>query len=94
MFSTEEQPLLTGSDSDVQKFVHSDRCMIIDWRSTEDEALDEMMRFLPAGTLTYETTYSGTDTFAIRLRFQHREDLVKRTTKLAGYYCVCIIILD
>jgi len=52
MFSTGEQPLLTGSDADVQKFVDSERCMIIDWRSTEDEALDDMVHFLPAGVLT------------------------------------------
>lgn len=76
MFTTEDQPLLTGSDADIQEFLNSDRCMVVDWRSTEDEALDEMIRFLPHGALSYEATYPGTDTVAIRMRFQGREDLL------------------
>lgn len=76
MFSTEEQALLTGRDADVQKFLHSDRCMVVDWRSTEDEALDDLIRFLPNGAFSYEMTYPGAETVAIRLRFHGREDLV------------------
>ena len=76
MFPTEEQPLLTGSDDDISEFVDCDRCMVVDWRGTEDEVIDDAIRFLPDGTLTYETTFPGTDTVAIRLRFRERGDSI------------------
>ena len=76
MFTAEEQPLLTGSDSEIAEFVDCDRCMIIDWRGTEDETIDEATRFLPAGALTYETTFPGEETIALRIHFRDREDFV------------------
>lgn len=76
MFTPEEQPLLTGSDDDISEFVDCDRCLVVDWRGTENEALDDAIRFLPGGALTYETTFSGTDTITIRLRFRDREETV------------------
>jgi hypothetical protein len=76
MFTSEEQPLLTGADDDVSEFVNSDRCMVVDWRGTEDETIDDLIRFLPDGSLTYETTCPGNNTVAIRLRFRDREDSI------------------
>ncbi len=76
MFTTEEQPLLTGSDHDIEDFIDSDRCLVVDWRGTEDEVLDDLIRFLPAGIMTYEVTFPGTSTVAVRMRFLLREDFV------------------
>ncbi len=76
MFTAEEKPLLTGGIDAISEFVDCDRCMIIDWRGTEDEAIDDAVRFLPDGALTYETTFPGDDTVSIHLRFRDREDLV------------------
>jgi hypothetical protein len=75
-FTPEEQPLLTGSDNDIEEFVDCDRCMVIDWRGTEDETIDDAIRFLPQGALTYETTFPGPDTVAIRIRIREREDVI------------------
>jgi hypothetical protein len=72
MFSAEEQPLLTGNDDAIDEFVDADRCMVIDWRGTEDEAIDDAIRFLPEGVLTYETTFPEDDTIAIRVSFRGR----------------------
>ena len=74
MFSAEEQPLLTGSDGDVSEFVDCDRCMVVDWRGTEQETVDDAIRFLPDGALIYEETFPGNDTVEIHLRFRDRED--------------------
>ena len=76
MFTTEEQPLLTGNEKDIHEFVDSDRCMVIDWRSTEEDAIDDANRFLPSGTLTYEITFPGKDTVAVQIRFRGREDSI------------------
>jgi hypothetical protein len=76
MFTTEEQPLISGSREDVEEFVDCDRCMVVDWRGTEDETIDDAIRFLPDGALTYETTFPGTDVIAIHLRFRDREDSI------------------
>jgi len=74
MFKAEEQPLLTGNSDEISEFVDCDRCMVIDWRSTEEEAIDDVIRFLPEGALTYETAFPGNDTIAIQLRFRDRAD--------------------
>lgn len=74
MFTDEEEPLLTGDDDDIEAFVDCERCMIIDWRGTEEEAMDDVIRFLPDGALTYEATWPSEETIAIRLRFHDRED--------------------
>jgi hypothetical protein len=75
MFTAEEQPLITGSDDDVAEFVDCDRCMIVDWRGTEQETADDVIRFLPQGALTYEESFpDDDDTVAIRLRYRDRED--------------------
>jgi hypothetical protein len=76
MFTDEEQPLLTGSADEVADFVDWDRCMIVDWRQSEDETIDDVIRFLPGGVLSYETTYADDDTVNIRIRYSHREDTV------------------
>src|SRR5688572_8668897 len=54
MFTAEEQPLIAGSDSAVKEFVDCDRCMVIDWRSTVDEVLEDAPRWLPPDSLRYE----------------------------------------
>jgi hypothetical protein len=74
MFTPEEKPLLTGDDEAIAEFVDCDRCLVIDWRGTEDEAIDDAVRFLPEGALTYETSFPGNETIAIRLRYHGRED--------------------
>ena len=76
MFTTEEQPLLTGGDDDITEFIDRDRCMVVDWRGSEDETIEDAIRFLPAGALTYEIAFPGADTMAIRLRFRDREDSI------------------
>ncbi len=74
MFTPEEQSLLTGSEDAISEFVDCDRCMVVDWRGTEEEAIDDAARFLPDGALTYKATYPGNDTIAICVRFRDRED--------------------
>ena len=76
MFTAEEQPLLTGTNEEIEGFVDCERCMILDWRCTEEEALDDVLRFLPDGALTYEATRSGKESISIRLQYREREALI------------------
>jgi hypothetical protein len=72
MFTAEEQPLIDGSDSDVEEFVDCDHCMVIDWRSTVDEVLEDVPRWLPAASLRYE--WLDSQHTQLKLIFAGRED--------------------
>lgn len=72
MLTAEEQPLLDGNDEAVWSFIKSDHVIVIDWRGTEEETLDEIMRFLPAASMTYELAYPGDDSVTVQIRFQDR----------------------
>jgi hypothetical protein len=74
MFTQEEQPLLTGDSESVDEFVDCDRCLIVDWRGTEEEVLDDASQFLPDGALSYDVIDSDSDSTGLRVRFHDRED--------------------
>ncbi len=74
MFTPEEQPLLVGTDDDVSEFVDCDRCMVVDWRGTVEETIDDAARWLPDGSLTYQTAYADDESITIQLRFRNRTD--------------------
>ena len=74
MFTPEEKPLLTGTDDEVSDFVDSERCMVVDWRGTEEEAVDDAARWLPAGTLTHEVTNADDGGVSVELRFRDRKE--------------------
>jgi hypothetical protein len=74
MFTQEEQPLLTGDPDSVDEFVDCDRCLIVDWRGTEQEVIEDASQFLPDGTLSYDVINSGSDSTDLLIRFQGRED--------------------
>lgn len=74
MLTTDEQPLLTGDPESVEEFVDCDRCLIVDWRGTEEEVLDDASQFLPDGSLSYENLDSDSDSTILKARFQDRED--------------------
>src|SRR5688572_33491691 len=74
MFTAEERPLIAGSDSDVKEFVDCDRCMVVDWRSTVDEVLEDAPRWLPADSLRYE--WLDPEQTQLKLIFAGREDRV------------------
>ena len=76
MLTTEEQILLTGRDDEIVRFIDDDRCVVLDWRGTEEEVLVEIRRFLPAGVLLCDTTFPGTETVAMRIRFRGREHAI------------------
>ena len=74
MFTQEEQPLLTSEPDSIDEFVDCDRCLIVDWRGTEEEVIDDASQFLPDGSLTYDVIASDSDSKGLRIRFQDRED--------------------
>ncbi len=74
MFTQEEQPLLTGDPDSVDEFVDCDRCLIVDWRGTEEEVIDDASQFLPNGSLTYDIIDPDSDSTGLRVRFHDRED--------------------
>jgi hypothetical protein len=74
MFTPEEQPLLIGTDDDVSEFIDSERCMVVDWRGTVEESIEDAARFLPPGSLTSRTAYAGDESITVELRFRDRKD--------------------
>lgn len=74
MFAQEEKPLLTGSDDEVSDFVDCDRCMVVDWRGTVEEAIGDAVRWLPPGLLTYHANYAKDGSVTVDLRFCDRRD--------------------
>jgi len=76
MFTTEEEPLISGSSDDLEEFVDCDRCLIVDWRGSEEEVLDDARAFLPTDSLTYEQIETDSDTINYLIRFMGREDSI------------------
>ena len=74
MFTQEEQPLLIGDPDSVEEFIDCDRCLIVDWRGTEEEVIDDASQFLPDGTLSYDVIDFDSDPTDLRIQFQGRED--------------------
>lgn len=74
IFTQEEQPLLTGDLESIEEFVECDRCLIVDWRGTEEEVIADASQFFPEGALSYEVTESDSGSIDLRIRFQDRED--------------------
>lgn len=74
MFTQEEKSLLTGSDDEVSDFVDCDRCMVVDWRGTIEEAIDDAVRWLPPGLLTYQADYAKDESVIVDLSFCDRRD--------------------
>ena len=73
MFTEEEQPLLTGSDEEIEAFVDADRCMVSDWRSSEDDILFDIARFLPEGAFSYEVLSGVGEPTEVRVSFRGSE---------------------
>lgn len=76
MFTTEEQPLISGSREDVEEFVDCERCLVVDWRGTEEEVLVDAREFLPADSLTYEQIEADSDSVGLLIQFMGREDAI------------------
>jgi len=76
MFTTEEEPLISGSREDIEEFVDCDRCLVVDWRGSEEEVLDDARAFLPVDSLTYEHIQTDSDTVDLLVRFMGREDAI------------------
>lgn len=74
MFTQEEKPLLTGSDDEVYEFVDCDRCMVVDWRGMIEETIDDAVRWLPPGLLTYQVNYEDDDSVTVDLQCRDRQD--------------------
>ena len=74
MFTQEEKPLLTGSDDAVSDFVDCQRCMVVDWRGTIEETIDDAVRWLPPGLLTYQTKWTDDENVTVDLHCRDRQD--------------------
>jgi hypothetical protein len=74
MSTPDEEALLTGSDEKVSDFVDCNRCMVVDWRGTVEEAIDDVVRWLPPGLLTYRATYADDESLTVELQFRDRKD--------------------
>lgn len=74
MFTPDEQPLLTGAEDAVSKFVDCDRCMVVDWHGTIEETIDDVVRWLPPGLLTYQVNYADDESVTVALQFCGRKD--------------------
>jgi hypothetical protein len=74
-FSSEEEPLLTGTDDAVSEFVDADRCIVIDWRDTEEDTVWNVQQWLPEGTFDFQVASEGNEGYTvITVRFRDRED--------------------
>ncbi|MES2982023.1 MAG: hypothetical protein V4727_06890 [Verrucomicrobiota bacterium] len=76
MFTTQEQPLISGSPDEVEEFVDCDRCLIVDWKCSEEEVLDDVRQFLPPNSLHYENIEADSGSVTLRVRFMGREDFI------------------
>ena len=76
MFTTEEQHLISGGREEIEEFVDCDRCLVVDWRGTEEEVLDDARQFLPMDSLTYEQIEMDSDSIVLRVRFMGRDDTI------------------
>ena len=94
MFTQEEQPLLSGDPDEVDDFVDCDRCLIVDWRGTEEEVIDDALRFLPAGSLSYARVDSADDGTTLRVRFQDREDEIRLPVQPQNNFRVLLRMAD
>ena len=74
MFTPDEKPLLTGSDQEVSDFVDCGRCMVVDWRGTEEETIYDVVRWLPPGLLTYQVAYADDESVTVELQFRGQKD--------------------
>ena len=74
MFSVEEAPLISGRAADVEAFVNTDTCLIVDPHHTADDVLGELIRFLPPDTFTYRFNRAPDGTISVQVRFLERED--------------------
>jgi hypothetical protein len=74
MFTKEEEPLIRGSREDIDEFVDCDRCLVVDWRGSEEEVLDDAQAFLPMDSLTYEQIETDSGSVDLLIRFMGRDD--------------------
>ena len=74
MFTTEEQPLISGSHEEVEEFVDCGRCLVVDWRGTEEEVLEDARAFLPVDSLAYELIEADSDSVGLLVQFMGRQD--------------------
>jgi hypothetical protein len=74
MFTKEEEPLIRGSREEIDEFVDCDRCLVVDWRGSEEEVLDDAQAFLPMDSLTYEQIETDPGSVDLLIRFMGRED--------------------
>src|SRR5579871_2524810 len=77
MFTSEEQPLISGSAQDVAEFSDCDHCMVVDHRSTVEEVVDDAERWLPAELFRHERLEER----KLKLVFGNREEVVPLSGK-------------
>ena len=75
VFSNEEQPLLTGTNKEIAEFIDADRCIVIDWKSAEEDTLWNVQHCLPDGEFEFQIEPdSESSALAITIRFRDREN--------------------
>ena len=74
MYTTEEQLLISGSHEEIEEFVDCDRCLIVDWRGTEEEVLEDARAFLPVDSLDYKLIEADSDSVGLLVQFMGRQD--------------------
>jgi len=94
MFTPEEEPLLHGSDEEIDDFVDAARCLVIDWRGSEDEAVEDVIRFLPEGALSFETDFPEEDKVEIRLNYLGREEIITLPLQPQNNFRVLLRVAD
>lgn len=76
LFSEEEEPLLTGTDTDILNFIDADRCLVIDWRESEEDTLWATGQWLPEKSFAFHVgSENSAGDALITMHFQGRESV-------------------
>lgn len=73
VFTEQDQPLLSGSDDELEDFIDCYRCLVVDWRGSEEELLEDLGKFLPEGELNHTLDYPG-ENVQVKVQFRGRQD--------------------
>jgi hypothetical protein len=65
--------LLTGSDEELNEYIEdSGKCLVVDWRSDEDDLTDELADLLPSGWLSHEWSDAEDDMYVVYRGVRHK----------------------
>lgn len=73
VFSEQDQPLLSATEEELEDFIDCYHCLVVDWRGSEEELLEDLGKFLPVGELDQTLDYPG-ENVQVRVKFRGKQD--------------------